>query len=203
MFSISSIRSGSDLHPWLLTSRLQRYFRSRSVLGSFGCSAAPLLLSSQLLFRSALRPVARFPCPPWMVVTPPTTTASADFCRFKKNDRPPRIRFDDFPQSLLRLRAAALVLFGRHCPMPAHPALHASLRSFCPSGPGFALRLPLHITSRSCSCLRLVVRRTNVHRRLSLPSHRPCRAYIGIGGRKRPPPTPPDMRVRIRRFGQV
>jgi putative transposase len=26
---------------------------------------------------------------------------------------------------------------------------------------------------------------------------------IGIGGRKRPPPTPPDMRVRIRRFGQV
>ncbi len=52
-----------------------------------------------------------------------------------------------FSQSLPRLRLAALVLFGRHCLSPAHPALYAFLRSFCPSGPGFALRLPFHIGS--------------------------------------------------------
>jgi len=61
--------------------------------------------------------------------------------------------------------------------MPAYPALQASLRGFCPSGPGFALQLPLHARSRSRSCLRLAVRQVNVRRGLSPPSHRPCRAY--------------------------
>ena len=37
-------------------------------------------LSVQLLVRSALRPVDSFHYPPWVVATPPTTTASADFC---------------------------------------------------------------------------------------------------------------------------
>jgi len=62
--------------------------------------------------------------------------------------------------------------------MPAYPTLYASLRSFCPSSPGFALRLPLHQGSHLRSCLRLAVRRVNVRRRLSLLSYRPCRAYI-------------------------
>ncbi len=56
-----------------------------------------LRLSVQLLVRSALRPVDSFHYPPWVVVTPPTTTASADFC---PADRPPRIRYGIFPLTL-------------------------------------------------------------------------------------------------------
>ena len=58
--------------------------------------ADPRLLSAQLLYRSALRPVNGFHHSPWMVVTPSTTSASADFCLQKKG-RPPRIRYDHFP----------------------------------------------------------------------------------------------------------
>jgi hypothetical protein len=46
--------------------------------------ALTLRLSTQLLNRLALRPVVEFPQPPWMVVTPSTTTAAADSCLFQK-----------------------------------------------------------------------------------------------------------------------
>jgi len=58
--------------------------------------AAVPLPSAHLLNRLALRPVAEFPQPPWMVVTPSTTMASADFCP-PERDRSPRIRCDRFP----------------------------------------------------------------------------------------------------------
>lgn len=51
-----------------------------------------LRLSTQLLVRSALRPVDSFHYPPWMVVTPPTTTASADFCLFGQTS-PDKVRY--------------------------------------------------------------------------------------------------------------
>jgi len=57
-----------------------------------------LRLSVQLLVRSALCPVDSFHYPPWVVVTPPTTTASADFCPLQS--RPPRIRYGFFPLTL-------------------------------------------------------------------------------------------------------
>ena len=61
--------------------------------------AAVSLPSAHLLNRLALRPVAEFPQPPWMVVTPSTTLASADFCP-PERDRSPRIRCDCFPLTL-------------------------------------------------------------------------------------------------------
>jgi hypothetical protein len=61
-------------------------------------AVAILRLSVQLLVRSALRPVGSFHYSPWVVVTPPTTTASADFCLLP--GRPPRIRFGFFPLTL-------------------------------------------------------------------------------------------------------
>jgi hypothetical protein len=84
--------------------------------------------------------------------------------------RSPLIRHDNLPltiaafSSRLRLRKAALILFGLHYLMPAHPALHASLRSSCPSSLGFALRLPPHAHSHEHSCLLLAVCRINVRR---------------------------------------
>ena len=53
---------------------------SGRVLLAFGCPTVSVLPSTQLLDRSALRPVDGFHHPPWMVVTPSTTMASADFC---------------------------------------------------------------------------------------------------------------------------
>jgi len=156
--------------PSALLPRLPWYCQVSTVL------AVTLLLSAQLLNRSALRPVARFPWPPWMVVTPSTTTASADFCFFKKS-RSPRIRYVCFPLTLAAFTYGCFDPFGLYCLLPAHPAPYASLRSFCPSSPGFAFQLPSHDCSHNPSCLRLAVRRVNVRRRLSLPSYRPCRAY--------------------------
>jgi hypothetical protein len=136
-----------------------------------------LPLSTQLPFRSALRPVEGFHLPPWMVVTPSTTTASADFCFHSHGRRPPRIRYGLFPLTLAAFTWNYFDLFGLHCLLPAYPASHASLRSSCPSSPGFALRLPPHPRSRSRSCLRLAVRQVSARRSLSLPRYRPCRAY--------------------------
>jgi len=150
---------------------------------------APRMFPPRLVCRSALRPVSRFPCSPWMVVTPSTTSASADFCDAVRRPldplspfsethrRSPRIRYDNFPLILAAFTQSRFDPFGLHCPLPAHPALHASLRSFCPSSPGFALRLPPHTRSHERSCLRLAVRRINVRRGFPPPSYRPCRAY--------------------------
>jgi hypothetical protein len=66
----------------------------------FDCPTSTLLLVTQLLNRLALRPVVRFPCPPRVVVTPPTTVASADFCPSLRCDRSPRMRYDSFPLTL-------------------------------------------------------------------------------------------------------
>ena len=71
---------------------------SGRVLLAFGCPTVSVLPSTQLLDRSALRPVDGFHHPPWMVVTPSTTMASADFCPPERG-RPPRIRCDSFPPS--------------------------------------------------------------------------------------------------------
>jgi hypothetical protein len=137
--------------------------------------AATLLLSAQLLNRSALRPVARFPWPPWMVVTPSTTSASADFC--PQNGRPPRIRCDDFPLTLAAFTYGCFDPFWTLLSLASSSRTLCLVRSFCSSSPGFALRLPSHDCSHFRSCLRLAVRRVNVRRRLSLLSYRPCRAY--------------------------
>ena len=74
-----------------------------------------------------------------MVVTPPTTSASADFCLPRKVDRSPRIRYDSLPLSL------AASTWSRSDPLGASLSL-ASL-------PG-APRLPtqfLFIESRFCA----------------------------------------------------
>ena len=107
------------------------------------------------------------------------------------HDRPPRIRYDCFLPSL------AAFTWGRFDPFRASLSIassHRALRLFtrfspalraaqvCPSSPGFDLRLPLHVRSRSRSCHRLTVRRVNVRRGLAPPSYRPCRAY-----NKKPP----------------
>lgn len=55
-------------------------------------AVAFLRLSVQLLVRSALRPVDSFHYPPWVVATPPTTTASADFCPLGQTF-PDKVRF--------------------------------------------------------------------------------------------------------------
>ncbi len=153
----------------------------------------PRMFHPKLVCRSALRPVSRFPCSPWMVVTPSTTSASADFCDAVRRPldplspfsetqrRSPRIRYDSFPLTLAAFTWSRFDPFGLHRLLPAHPALHASLRSSYPSSPGFALRLPLHAGSHQRSCLRLAVRRINVRRGLSPPSYRPCRAYTKEG----------------------
>ena len=70
-----------------------------------------------------------------------------------------------------------MILLGLYCRLPAHPAPHASLRSSCPSSPGFALWRPPHARSHSRSCLRLAVRRINARRGLPPPSCRSCRTY--------------------------
>ena len=82
------------------------------VLPAFDCLRRHLSSLYPILDRSALRPVSRFPCSPWMVVTPPTNMASADFCNavrkpldllslvYKTLCRSPRIRYDNFPLTL-------------------------------------------------------------------------------------------------------
>ena len=111
------------------------------------------------------------------------------------HDRPPRIRYDCFLPSL------AAFTWGRFDPGRASLSIASSPRALrlftrfspalraaqvCPSSPGFDLRLPLHVRSRSRSCHRLTVRRVNVRRGLAPPSYRPCRAYnkkpLRIGG---------------------
>ena len=69
----------------------------------------PRMFHPRFVCRSALRPVSRFPCSPWMVVTPSTTSASADFYGAIRRPldllslvsetrrRSPRIRYDNFP----------------------------------------------------------------------------------------------------------
>ena len=121
-----------------------------------------------------------------------------------KKSRSPRIRYDTFP---LILAPCTPGCFGSSWALRSFaslPLTQCLFTKFLSIKSRFCVQLPSHVCSRLRSCLPLAVRRANVRRSLPLPSYRPCRAYIGIGGRDdRPPPTPPDMRVRIRRFGQV
>ncbi len=73
--------------------------------------SAVALPSVLLLNRLALRPVTGFPQSPWMVVTPSTTMASADFCPPERG-RSPRIRYDIFPLTLAAFTWSRFDPFG-------------------------------------------------------------------------------------------
>jgi hypothetical protein len=108
--------------------------------------AATLLLSAQLLNRSALRPVTGFPQSPWMVVTPSTTMASADFCLQK--GRPPRIRYDHFP---LILAAFTPGCFDPFWTLPSFASLSDTRRLSTQFSPALRAGACVFIQSRFCS----------------------------------------------------
>ena len=127
-----------------------------------------LRLSTQLLYRSALRLVGGFP-------HPPTTMASADFC--PSLDRSPRIRCDNFPLTLAAFTWDCFDPFWTSLSLASLSGIPCLFTQFLFIKSRFCFRLPSHARSHSRSCLPLTVRRTNVRRGLSPPRYRPCRAY--------------------------
>jgi hypothetical protein len=129
-----------------------------------------------------------------MVVAPSTTSASADFYAAVSGPLGPLSPFQDTAQtSPDKVRYLSpdpgcvyigllwpFLDFAVSCQLIRHPMpLYAVLVhpvQVLPSG-----LLPPHARSRSRSCLWLAVRRVNVRRSFSLPSYRPCRAYIRTG----------------------
>jgi hypothetical protein len=96
------------------------------------------------LDRQALRPVTRFPCSPWMLVTPSTTMAYADFCDAvsrpldllsllsETRHRSPRIRYDRFPLTLAAFTWSRFDPFGSSLSIassPGTPRLHTQFLS--------------------------------------------------------------------------
>ena len=130
----------------------------------------------------ALRPVDGFPGTPWVPprtdVTPPTTMAAADSClRIPGRQISPdkvRILAPDPCCVYMRLlwRSLGFTVFGQLTPHPM-PLYAVLVHQVQVLHAGF---LPTPVCTRR-SCLRLVVRRANAHRRLSLPRFRPCWAY--------------------------
>lgn len=119
---------------------------------------------------------------------------------------------------LLHIPTSSLDEYGFRCPAPTHPELEASdavrvpqVRAlpgpYLPTGPSGFLQIPHHWRH---PCLRLAV--PSVRARRGLLAFFPCLAnhlletkHAGHTSGRRGvytprPPTPPDIRVRIRRF---
>jgi len=149
---------------------------------------APRMFHSRLVCRSALRPVSRFPCSPWMVVTPSTTMASADFCAvvrrplgplspFRDTTQTSPGKYVDFPCTPASFTVLAFDRMGLRCYTPTRPASQPLMR-FVSLRSQVCLRLPSDPASRRRPCLQLTVGAINLRKGLSPSSQRPCRAHV-------------------------
>ena len=92
------------------------------------------------------------------------------------DDRSPQVRTLTFPAHLSHLLDQPLVAWGLRCCLPTRPTGLASLALRVPQVAGLR-PASLRPTSRCSPCLPLMIGATNLHKRLSLSSQRPCWAH--------------------------